>query len=163
MSPKLVKILLVVSLILLDVGCQKPPAIEQTSNASGSYSHSIVIGSAALSVDIVDDDAERSQGLSGRSSMDENQGMLFDFKNADDLRRPGFWMKGMQFDLDLIWVRDNQIVEITENVPHVKGDMANANNLPIYYPSEKVDTVIEVNAGWGERHDIKLGDLVQLK
>ena len=64
--------------------------------------------------ELADTPAIRERGLSGRVSMNSNQGMLFVFD------RPGvygFWMKDMNFPLDMVWIdRDHKVVSINSDV-----------------------------------------------
>ena len=50
---------------------------------------------------------DRAQGLSGRESLAADAGMLFVFEAE---RRPGFWMREMQFPLDFIWISAEGVV-----------------------------------------------------
>ncbi len=104
------------------------------------------------------------QGLSGKTKMADNEGMLFDFGNKEGT--PGFWMKDMKFNLDFIWIDQNKIVGITANVPAPVDDNGlkiRDNDLPTYYPPSVVNQVLEVNSGWTEKNKIKTGDEVRLK
>ena len=80
--------------------------------------------------------------------------MLFDFKQST---QPSFWMKDMNFSLDLIWISQNKIAGVTENVPAP----SNKNQkLPLYSPPSPIDQVLEVNAGWAKKNNIAVGDEV---
>lgn len=111
-----------------------------------------MIGNTEILVEIADTQAKMEKGLSGRNSLPENQGMLFLFKEPNFY---GFWMKGMNFPLDFIWIRENEVVETTENVK--PEDFQPPKNL---FSKEKVDKVLEVNAGFVEKSKIKIGDKI---
>ena len=65
----------------------------------------------------------------------------------------------MHFPLDMIWIHNGKVVDISENVP-VAFDTAN----PIFYrPKVPAQYVIEVNAGFSSRHGITEGDVVVFK
>lgn len=104
-----------------------------------------MINGSYIALEIADTADERSQGLSGRSSLGANAGMLFVFDNQV---QPGFWMNDMNFALDIVWIRGTTIVDITENIPPPAPDEA----LEIYYPNTPADKVLEVNAGWVAAH-----------
>lgn len=114
----------------------------------------IKIGSTNLQVETADTEAKRTQGLSDRLSMNENEGMLFKFDN------PGiymFWMKDMRFPLDFIWIRGDKVVQIDKNI----DPPGKTYGIPaIITPHEKIDQVLEVNAGWADKYGIKEGDIV---
>jgi uncharacterized membrane protein (UPF0127 family) len=83
--------------------------------------------------------------------------MLFAFKEP---RIQSFWMEGMQFPLDIIWVDGGEIVKIQENIPHPKEgeDPARMDSAPY-----KVNTVLELQAGAVEKWGIEVGDEVNWK
>lgn len=112
----------------------------------------IKISDIELKVEVAKTDSERAKGLSNRSSLDQNSGMVFVFsKNSS----PIFWMKDTKIPLDLIWIDDNKIVGITKNVqtePNVSD-----NYLKRYQAPTHVDYVVEVNAGYSDKNNIKVG------
>lgn len=110
-----------------------------------------------LTVDLADDDRSRYQGLSNRAAMDEMHGMYFIF---DAPVQSGFIMRDMLFALDILWIKNNLIVQIDKNLlpPNATG------GVPIVvYPVEPITHVLEVNGGWSDRHSIQVGDPVVLK
>jgi hypothetical protein len=107
---------------------------------------------AEIKVEIADDERERARGLSGRDSLDENAGMLFVF---DQPGFYGFWMKEMKFSLDFIWISGDKTVDLTENVLPPQSDL---EDLQKYFSRDPADKVLEVNAGWIKKHNIKIGD-----
>jgi uncharacterized membrane protein (UPF0127 family) len=52
----------------------------------------------------------------------------------------------MQFDLDLVWIRDERIVGITPNVPAPAASVPESQ-LPSYPSPGRIDAVLEVPAG----------------
>jgi len=105
-------------------------------------------------VGLADTPAQRAQGLSGRDSLAENTGLLFVF---DRPGRHGFWMKDMKFSLDIIWIMDDTIVDIWPNAPSpTKG------NILRYAPKSQANYVLEVNSGFAEKYNIKVGDSVSI-
>lgn len=65
-----------------------------------------------------------------------------------------FWMKGMLFPLDFVWIgRDKKVAGVTANVAPETYPQAFLPPLPVKY-------VLEVNAGWVKEHGIKVGDAV---
>lgn len=113
----------------------------------------IKVGDTPIIVAIADSSAEITQGLSGRTGLENNQGLLFIFPEAD---YQTFWMKDMRFDIDMIFIRDNIIVDIAKNMPSPS---------PLEFPatyksSEPADMVLEVNAGLSDHHGWELGDAI---
>jgi len=108
-----------------------------------------------IAVDVADTVESRAQGLSGRPSLEPGHGMWFPYSLADEY---GFWMVDMHFDIDIVWVRDQRIVDITHDAPH---DVAEP--LPIYRPREPADAVLEVPAGTARRLGWQEGDPVHFE
>lgn len=103
-----------------------------------------------IDIEIADDEYQRQLGLMNRQSMDELKGMLFIFPEE---RFQSFWMLNTLFSLDMIFINSNkEIVTIHKNTKPLSEQS---------YPSSKPSQyVLEVNAGFCERHNIKEGDKV---
>lgn len=115
----------------------------------------VIINDQSITVEIADSAALKQIGLGGRDYLPENQGMLFVFEQQS---RPVFWMKGMEFPLDIIWIADNRVVDLTKDAL-VEIDQ---NNLTKYRPTKPVNYVLEVNAGFIDNNNIKIGDPVDI-
>ncbi|NCO12438.1 DUF192 domain-containing protein [Candidatus Pacearchaeota archaeon] len=124
----------------------------QTSLEKGNYSK-LKVGDAVLNVEVVRDISLQSKGLSGRQEIGSD-GMLFVFPSK---RIPSFWMKEMNFDLDMIWIKDGRVLEITRNIPKPAN---NNDQLKMYSPSQPIDQILEVYAGDSLRLGIEFGDEV---
>lgn len=113
------------------------------------------VGGNQFSVEIADTVIAQARGLSGRDSLPENQGMLFLFSGSANRN---FWMAGMKFPLDIIWINGDKIIGISENLPP-----ATVVNAVIYSSPAPADKVLEVNAGLAEKLNIKIGDTAVLE
>ncbi len=118
----------------------------------------IEISSNKISVEIADTQEKRNRGLGGRESLAPNEGMLFIFANAD---KYSFWMKGLKFPLDFVWIREDKVVDLMENIPAPAPGQKD-ETLPIYQPKEAIDKVLELPAGSIQRLNIKVGDTIQI-
>ncbi len=118
----------------------------------------IQIGETHLKVEIADTASKRSKGLGDRQALGENEGMLFIFPKAD---KYPFWMKGLKFPLDFVWIKETSVVDILENVSLPQNGQTDST-LPIYSSKVEVDKVLELNAGAAKRLNIKVGDTVKL-
>lgn len=118
----------------------------------------VLIDGHTFDVEIANTLPSRAQGLSDRPNLSENSGMLFIFNKPDSY---GFWMKGMEFPLDMIWISGNKIVGFSENVEPEPGK--SVFSLKIYYPPEAINKVLEVNAGDVQKYGIKIGDMAEIK
>ena len=157
---------LVAALFLSSIGCgstatptppptaTSSPTVVPTTTATPSPTPQVPqvsFGDVTFGVELATTAGERALGLSGRSSIDRNSGMLFIYK-ADVT--PGFWMRGMLFPLDIIWI-DGQ-----GEVVGVSSDLAPAqegSQQPLYYPQGPIRYVLEVNSGLAEELGIGLG------
>jgi uncharacterized membrane protein (UPF0127 family) len=111
----------------------------------------IMIDGVALDVDLATTPAQQQQGLSGRTTMAEDRGMLFIFQSEDYW---SFWMYEMKFRLDMIWFNSNrQAVFFEQNLPP-----CSPTDCQVFKPSAKAMYVLEVNAGFIRAHNISLGD-----
>lgn len=103
-----------------------------------------------LAVEVADSHAEQEKGLGERDSLEWGTGMYFAYA------RPafyGFWMKGMRFPIDIVFVREGRIVEIHPQVPFEKD-----GNGPTIRPRSLADGVLEVPAGFAEASGWQVGD-----
>ena len=90
-------------------------------------------------------------GLGVRESMEEGEAMLFPF--ATESRHP-FWMNGMKFPIDIIWLdADKRVVHIEHNLQ----PCPNIVDCPNYAPDEDALYVLETVAGFSERHGVVEG------
>lgn len=117
--------------------------------------HDLVIRapSGNLNVEVADTDTERERGLSYKKSMNEDEGMLFIF---DKTGKYGFWMKDMNFSLDILWLdEDGHVVYDADNVPPETYPGILMNDAPAKY-------VLELNAGEAEKYGIYLGTKLEI-
>lgn len=124
------------------------------SNKDNYKKTRIKINSKIIIAQVADTESLRIQGLSGRNKLGKNKGMLFVFDNKDYYK---FWMKDMKFPLDIIFINDDRIVDIKENLAVPSG-----NQIPSYRTKEKANYVLEVNAGFCKDNHIRVGDKVDI-
>jgi uncharacterized protein len=120
---------------------------------------SVTINNLVIPVEIADTPALEAKGLSGRTALATDSGMLFtvDAKNNE----PAFWMKNMLIPIDIIWIKNKQIIQIDKSVPAPAPGTADSA-LKLYRPIGPVDYVLEVNSGFTFTNNIKVGDSVAL-
>lgn len=97
--------------------------------------------------------SDQAKGLSGREGLEMGEGMFFIFSREE--QHP-FWMKDMNFPIDIIWIGEDSVVrDIEKNVPICEEDPC-----PSYSPSAPSRYVLEVPAGFSEAKSISVGDKV---
>lgn len=119
-----------------------PPWWVETSEARQVVN--VVVGNNALRTELVLTSDEQALGLGYRNGLESDSAMLF---VNDDASPRSFWMKGMRFCLDIIWIENGIIVGAAENTCPDPEGTADADRLRVTSPSP-VTYVLEVNAGW---------------
>ncbi len=104
-----------------------------------------------ITIQIADNDRERTQGLMWRYSMSEDHGMLFIFPKEQVL---DFWMKNTYIPLDMVFAdTSGKIVDIFRNAtPFSESDIS--SNQPALY-------CVEVNGGFCSKYGIETGDKIE--
>ena len=122
--------------------------IAPTSNNQGK----IYINGTPLTIEVADEPNEHNLGLSGRLQLAPSNGMLFVFEQPEIT---AFWMKDMNFSLDMIWIDENlKIVGITKNI--------SPDTFPqTFSPPSPIRYVLEVDGGWADKNKIKIGDTIK--
>jgi len=113
----------------------------------------VKINDTLIRIEISDTPEERVMGLSYREKLENDSGMLFIFNEQSER---SFWMKNMNFPIDIIWMQGDRVVRIDKNLPP-EGDSPQNH----YSSIVPVDHVLEVAAGVTEKNNLKVGDTVK--
>lgn len=109
----------------------------------------VKLGQEYFSLEVAATRLQREIGLSGRSKLPGQHGMLFVFD------RPGkhcFWMKDTNFSLDIIWLSVQKQIVYTEESVH-------PDSFPqTFCPNDEALYVIEVPPGTVDASGVKIGD-----
>lgn len=117
----------------------------------------VIIKDKTFSVTLAKTQEEKQIGLSKHTSLPETEGMVFSFEKPDYYL---FWMRDMKIPIDIIYIKNNKIVSIFENMqPPQPGN----KNPEVIKPEEPSDTVLEIQAGLSSKYSFKKGDEVKLK
>jgi uncharacterized membrane protein (UPF0127 family) len=109
----------------------------------------IEIGTKKLIAEIAETDEEQSEGLMNRQVLGKDNGMLFIFEEDST---PCFWMKDTQIPLSIAFIsKTNTIVKIVDMQPL---------SLTEHCSGQPVVLALEVNKGWFEQNNIKVGDKI---
>ena len=131
---------------------------QQSQDNRGVEDHQIIalqVGGADLRVEAVTTVESITQGLGNRDEIGSD-GMLF---FLPEKRIATFWMKGMRFDLDMVWIDGDTVIGVTSNVPALEND---TQKLQTYSSPSEVDYVLELPAGDAEKRGITSGDSVTI-
>lgn len=105
----------------------------------------------SIDIEIADDAYQTQTGLMYRDSMEDNQGMLFVFPEAE---LHTFYMKNTKIALDIIYIdADKKIVNIQKNAKPFSE-----NSLPSSAPAQYV---LEINAGLSDQWQLEVGDQIE--
>lgn len=106
-------------------------------------------GERKFTIEVADDDRERSAGLMFRTDLDDTHGMLFVFEQT---RRVAFWMKNTPLPLDLVFIgEEGEVVSVMNGVPFSTAPIS---------PDAPVRFVLELNEGTAQKAGIAEGDRV---
>lgn len=102
---------------------------------------SVTVGGKTFQVEVAQTEETRRQGLSGRSSLAHDAGLLFVF---DAPEQTCFWMKDMNFAIDILWFNADK--RLIHQARHVSPETYPEN----FCPPEAAKYVLEVAAGTAE-------------
>ena len=113
----------------------------------------ITIKGESLYVELAATPSARACGLSHRSHLPEDHGMLFVYPSPEPL---AFWMKETEIPLSIAFIDDGgQILSIQKMVP--------MQTETIYRSPGPVRYALEVNQDWFADHGIQVQDVVEFK
>jgi len=141
-------------MVIFCLFCLELASLGQTTQKFHNKYQYADIGHETYLLEIADNWRTRMQGLSDRESLGPNMGMVFVFGR---LGSQSFWMKGMKFPLDFIWIRGDKVVQLDARVPPPSTTAKKPISLET---SQEVEKVIELYAGEINNSGVKIGDFV---
>jgi uncharacterized membrane protein (UPF0127 family) len=111
----------------------------------------VKIAGQEIKVELALTSAVQERGLSGRSEVEKNSGMLFVFNQPG---KQNFWMKDMSFPIDIIWISEDM------RVVHVAKNTEPETFPKTFGPEADAKYVLEVGAGFSDKNNLKVGDEV---
>lgn len=132
-----------------------PTVATGTSPLTSAAAGTVVIGKKVFVASISADPTSRSNGLSGTEPLAANAVMLFAFPAASNW---GFWMKDMNYPLDIIWL------DASGTVVYLEKDLATSTYPEVFAPSATTPAlyVIEADAGTAAANKVKVGSTILL-
>lgn len=116
----------------------------------------VEIGGLKIEAEIAKTPEQREKGLSGRVALGENRGMLFVFEQPAIY---SFVAKGMKFPFDIIWIKDNKIVDVTKKIPVPEL----GEDLITYEPLFAANYALEMTGGYCDQYDLRIGMEVKIE
>jgi uncharacterized membrane protein (UPF0127 family) len=128
-----------------------PPSASATHQAIAWPRADVRIGDCELHVEIADTPQRRATGLSGRSALPADQGMLFVFAYP---QRLDFWMKDTAIPLSIAFISSEGIIEQIEHMTPFDLHTVTSHT-PVQY-------ALVVNQGFFEKNGITAGSRVDI-
>lgn len=106
-------------------------------------------------VELAQSAEQKLRGLMFREYLSADGGMLFVYDREDYY---SFWMKNTKIPLDIIYISaDMRIVDIKHDF-----QPCTTQDCPAYTPAHAAQYILEVNGGYVEKKNVKIGDEVKL-
>ncbi len=112
---------------------------------------SLYVGGVLVFVEIADTIPKQVRGLSGKESLQENEGLLFAF---GDEAKHGIWMKEMRFPIDIVWAKEGG------EIVHTERQVSPDTYPQVFEPDENARYVLELPAGFLDRNNIQEGGVL---
>ena len=148
----------IAGLTLLILGCQWVGSQSLVDQGLPQYlpvTATAMIHDAEVDLEVAATPDQQALGLMYRADLGDNRGMLFPF---DPPRPAAFWMKNTLMSLDIIFLKDQNVVTIHADVPPCQ-----AKTCPTYPSDGPIDQVIELEAGQAEMLGLKTGDQIDVR
>jgi hypothetical protein len=125
-----------------------------TTTLNGSNSYRWSLSGSDIYLLEASTTAEQEQGLSDVPSLASDTGMLFVFPSPGPY---GFWMKDMDFSLDMVWLdQDFEIV-------HIESGLSPGTYPNVYYPGSPAQYVVEVASGTAQKFGLQAGQTMEIR
>ena len=130
---------------------------DMRQGSNGYQQVNVTVNDLVLAADISATNEQRTQGLSVKDRLVENEAMLFVFGNEAEHT---FWMKDMKFPIDIIWIdSDKTVVHIEHNLQPCSFEVL----CPTYKPNDDSMYVLETVGGFAEKYGIVKGTQVEFE
>lgn len=133
--------------------------LSQVSWAAKAFEKKKVsLSGKTLVVEMAETAEQHEQGLMFRTSMGQDEGMLFVFKNEETRY---FWMKNTMIDLSIGFFDRNLVLIDVQEMKSGKG--IEESRLASYASSKPAKYALEMNKGWFDKNKVKIGSKLKLK
>ena len=148
---------LVFASFIVITGCKKKSNTESIKTESISFTKEGELQifkkdslARTLNVEFAETDYEVQTGLMYRSSMKDDQSMLFIFP---DVAMHSFYMKNTEFPLDILFIDENQKIASFQKNAQPLNESSLSSKVPVKY-------VLEINAGLANQWNLMEGDSI---
>jgi len=111
----------------------------------------VIFGGDTVRAEVADSQEERERGLMNRTSLGEDEGMLFVFQD-EEVR--SFWMRNTYVPLDIAFLDSAlEVVDIQQMEPETEE---------FYESARPAMFAVEVAQGWMVAHGVEVGDQAEI-
>jgi uncharacterized membrane protein (UPF0127 family) len=111
----------------------------------------VIVNNFELIADLAITNDQQIKGLDVKDQLKENEGMLFVEKQP---AKYDFWMRGMKFPIDIIWLDSNRtVIHIEHNLQPCVSDL----ECPLHSPDKDALYILETVAGFSQKHNVETG------
>ena len=144
--------LLVCMGLIITISCRQPAEENSLLNLDVI---NVNISEITIITEVAFSPEEKAKGLSGRKDLPDGKGMLFYYS---DSRPTAFWMKGMLFAIDIIWIgEDCTILDIDNDL---SPPTSHNSELTIYSAPKLARSVLELKSGQAKSLGLNIDDKV---
>lgn len=105
--------------------------------------------------DVVETEKNAALGMMGFEDLPDDRGMLFKRANS-------FWMRGVNFDLDIVYADKYGKVVETQQMRKLANPAT--DYAPVYRPmAKRASLALELPAGWCRKNRVSVGDRITPK
>ena len=145
-----IKILVIVTILAI-LAIIASYIFSELISIQGNLIRSVFIRDVPVKAEVVSCAKKIELGLGGRKNLPEGRGMLFAMPGNQVQR---FWMKGMRFPIDIIWIANGQVIGCERNI--------SADDTRIFTSPDSSNFVLEVPAGFCDRYGVQSYDDVRI-
>jgi uncharacterized membrane protein (UPF0127 family) len=151
MSKKTGLIIFIITIVVVLAFIVKNYIRSEVYSVEGNSIKNILVKNIPVKVEVVSSKEKIEKGLAGRTNLPLGRGMLFSMPDSGHQR---FWMKGMQFPIDIIWISGSRITGCEKNI--------SPKDERIFASPEPASSVLEVPEGFCDQNAISINDNVNL-
>jgi len=124
--------------------------LNEVVSIQGNLIKRVYVRDVLVKAELVRSETRIELGLGGRTGLPAGRGMLFEMPLNDTQR---FWMKGMQFPLDIIWIENGRVIGCEKNI--------SPEDPRIFTSPGDAAHVLEVPEGFCDEHKVQVNDEVR--
>ncbi|NJN86735.1 MAG: DUF192 domain-containing protein [Leptolyngbyaceae cyanobacterium SL_7_1] len=131
------------------------PSLQTNRGQILPISAQAIVAGQRVQLEVAQTPAQQAMGLMFRPALPDDRGMLFPLGS---LRPTQFWMRNVPVPLDMIFLRDDEVVAIEASAPPCTTAVC-----PVYGPTTPINQVIELRGGRAAELGLQVGDRVTIE